>query len=146
MKQLLIIIAAVVLLGCGESQLSTPAPEVKPETPTTKEADISIHDATAKGNIEAVKQHLVAGIDVNGKGYTGLTSLHEAAASGHTEVVELLIANGAKVNGEGGTTPLHCATGVNHKEIVKLIITKGADVNAKDIGGRSFAYSDYVRP
>ena len=44
MKQLLITIAAVVLVGCGESV-----------------PDISIHDAAANGNIEAVKQHIAAG-------------------------------------------------------------------------------------
>ena len=45
MKHLLItIIAAVVLVGCGSQ---------------------SIHDAAANGNIEAVKQHLAAGANVN---------------------------------------------------------------------------------
>ena len=53
MKHILITtIAAVVLVGCGESQ--------SPEPPTTKAPDISIHDAAYKGNIEAVKQHLAA--------------------------------------------------------------------------------------
>ena len=42
-------IAAVVLVGCGESQQSAPAPEVKPEPPTAKAPDISIHDAAQEG-------------------------------------------------------------------------------------------------
>ena len=58
MKHLLLTaIAAVVLVGCGESQQSTPIPP-----------DISIHEAANDGNIEAVKQHLAAGTDVNAKG------------------------------------------------------------------------------
>ena len=84
MKQLLITIAALVLVGCGESQESANTPEAepveplaeaaKPETPTVKAPDISIHRAVEKGNIEAVKQHLSAGTDVNsrmgrGRGY-----------------------------------------------------------------------------
>ena len=49
MKHLLLTtIAALVLVGCGESP-----------------PDISIHDAAALGNIEAVKKHLAAGKDVN---------------------------------------------------------------------------------
>ena len=49
MKHLLLTtIAAVVLVGCGES-----AP------------DISIDRAAHDGNIEAVKQHLAAGANVN---------------------------------------------------------------------------------
>ena len=54
MKRLLLTtIAAVVLVGCGESQ--------PPKLPKAKAPDISIHEATAKGNIEALKQRLAAG-------------------------------------------------------------------------------------
>ena len=43
MKHLLLTtIAAVVLVGCGESQQSTPVPETKPEPPKAKAPDISI--------------------------------------------------------------------------------------------------------
>ena len=100
-KTLLTTIAAVVLVGCGESQQSAPAPEAKPveppepiaeaakpttpskavsankgadparginpEPPTAKAPEISIHDAARTGNIEAVKQHLADGADVNAK-------------------------------------------------------------------------------
>ena len=58
MKHLLLTtIAAVVLVGCGPS--------------------VDIHQAVNDGNIEAVKQHLDAGTDVNAKD-DGLTPLHEA--------------------------------------------------------------------
>ena len=87
MKQLLTTIAALVLVGCGESQESTNTPEAepveplagaaKPETPTVKAPDISIHRAVEQGNIEAVKQHLAAGTDVNGSNGI-LTPLHYA--------------------------------------------------------------------
>ncbi|MDA7614063.1 ankyrin repeat domain-containing protein [Verrucomicrobiales bacterium] len=80
-------IAAVVLLGCGESQQSAPPAEAKPvepvaevaqtEPPTAKAPDISIHEAARTGNIEAIKRHLAAGTDVNAKD-DGLTPLHEA--------------------------------------------------------------------
>ena len=74
MKHLLLTtIAAVVLVGCGESQQSAPAPEAKPEPPTAKAPDISIHDAALEGNIEAIKQHLAAGTDVNARGGIGET-------------------------------------------------------------------------
>ena len=80
MKQLLIIIAAVVLLGCGKSQLSTPAPEVKPVEPIAEAANleapsISIHDAVLKSKFgsevvkeiyfQMIRQHLAADIDFN---------------------------------------------------------------------------------
>jgi ankyrin repeat protein len=122
MKLLTTTIAAVVLVGCGESQL--------PEPPTAKATDISIHDAAIDGNIEAVKQHLADGVDVNAKDKDGFTPLHDAVGWGHKEVVELFIAKGADVNAKDhdGVTPLHY---VDNKEIAELLIAAGADVNAK---------------
>jgi len=146
MKHILItIIAAVLVVGCGESQQSTPAPEPQ----TAKAPDISIHEAAIKGNIEAVKQHIAAGTDLNAKylrdGYQGGTPLYYAV-NANKEIVELLLANGADVNAKDNTglTPLHRAsakddTGLTPltealtKEIVELLITNGADVNAKAI-------------
>ena len=90
MKLLLTIIAAVVVVGCG----TTPAPE----PPTAKSPSRSIHRAAMNGNIEAVKQHLAAGTDVNAKDVSKWTPLHYAAFYGHKVVAELLIAEGADVN------------------------------------------------
>ncbi len=91
MKLLLTTIAGVFLVGCG------------PSVP-----DISIHDAAIDGNIEAVKQHLAAGTDVNAKNEFGSAPLHYAAVNDHKEIIELLIATGADVNArdKGGFTPL----------------------------------------
>ena len=121
MKLLLTTIAAVVLVGCGES-----AP------------DISIHDAVGTGNIEAVKKYLAAGTDVNAKDKYKWTPLHNAATQGHKEVVELLIAKGADVNAKDkyGKIPLHRACECE-KEIAELLLDKGADVNAKDNDGET---------
>ena len=121
MKHLLLTtIAAVVLVGCGPS-----AP------------DISIHNAATDGNIEAVKQHLAAGTDVNAKDQYGHTPLYTATVFGHQEIVELLIENGADVDVRDslGRTPMHKAAANGHKEIVELLIAEGADVNAKRDGG-----------
>jgi len=135
--QLIAIVAAVLVVGCGETQQSAPASEAKPEPPTVEAPDISIQDAAMKGNIEAVKQHLAAGTDVNAKedGKYG-TSLHRAADAGHKEIAELLIAKGADVNASISMgTPLHYAARSGHKEIVELLIAEGADVNAGTRGG-----------
>jgi len=135
MKHILITtIAAVVLVGCGESQQSAPPVEAKPEPPTVKAPDISIHSAAFDENIEAVKQHLAAGTDVNAKDKGDSTPLHYASMMGHKEIVELLITKGADVNAKDhrGVTPLYDVAHRGHKEIAELLITAGADVNAKD--------------
>ena len=112
MKHLLLTaIAAAVLVGCGPS--------------------VDIHEAVSKGDIEAVKQHIVAGTDVNAKNEFEL--LHRAASRGHKEIAELPIAEGADVNAkrDNGGTPLHSAAGQGHRETAELLIANGADVNSK---------------
>ena len=128
MKHLLITtIAAVVLAGCGESQPTEPQ--------TAKAPDISIHDAANEGNIEGVKQHLAAGMDVDVKDESGETPLHFAD---NKEIADLLITSGADVNDadDDGATPLHKAAFQGYTEIAELLIANGADVNAKTMSGR----------
>ena len=67
--------------------------------------DINIQIATSTGNIEAVKQHIAAGTDVNAEG------------------------------GFKERKPLHLAAYEGHKQIAELLISKNADVNAKDKSG-----------
>ena len=59
MKHLLLTIAVLVLVGCGPS--------------------VDIWEAAATGNIEAVKQHLAAGWDVDAEDNYKSTPLHLAA-------------------------------------------------------------------
>ena len=138
MKHLLITtIAAVLLVGCGESQQSAPSPEskpvepvakaAKPEPPTVEAPDISISEAALNENIEAVKQHIAAGTDVNARDNGGSTPLHQAAINGHKEIAELLIANGADVNAktDAGVTSLDDAIGRKHSETIDLLRKHG---------------------
>ena len=94
----------------------------------------TIHSAVGGGDVEAVKEFLVDGADVNVKDKRGFTPLHWASISGRKEAVELLIDNGADVNAMrgGGGPPLSYAASWGHEEIVELLIANGADVNVKD--------------
>ena len=73
---LLTTIAAVLLVGCGPK--------------------VDIWTATKKGNIEAVKQHLAAGTDVNAKDDDGYTPLDLAIDYEEIETADLLRKHGGK--------------------------------------------------
>ena len=124
---LLTTIAAVVLVGCATTQ--------SPEPTTTKAPDISILYAAETKNIDAIKQHLTAGTDVNTKDSKGKTPLHHAAYWGHEEIVELLIAKGADVNaviesgGLKGKTPLGLAWR-HHPEVTDFLRKHGGKTGA----------------
>ena len=48
----------------------------------------SIFSAAQSGLVDAVKTHLAAGVDVNGKNKGGYTALHLASKKGHVEVAQ----------------------------------------------------------
>ena len=128
MKHLLLTtIAAVVLVGCGEGT-----------------RHLNLYEAAESGDIEAVKQHLAYGTDIELK-CTGCggTALGHAAKHGHKEIVELLIAEGAGVNAKkkGESTPLHNAAWGGDKEIIELLIANGANVKAKNNNGFTALHS-----
>ena len=149
MQNIIITIAAVVLAGCVPKQLqkTKAVPIQQAEPPTAKAPEISIYDAVQRGNIEAIKQHLASGTNVNLKNDGGSTPLIEASRKGHKEIAKLLIENGADVNCKleyttdiesiEGWTSLHVAAAKGHKVIAELLIIKGADVNAMDDTRRS---------
>ena len=87
-----IIIAAAILGGFWM---------LKPPAEPPKAPEISIHKAAFQGIIQAVKQHLAAGTDVNTREEDGLTALHLAANQGHKEITELLMPKGADVHAKG---------------------------------------------
>ena len=131
---LIIIIAAVLVVGCGDSaelaklkeerkRLVDRNDDLKMEVEVTGDrleiiASESIHLAAGMGDIEEVKKHIADGTDVNTRDHFGRTPLHCVAFAQHLawqEMVELLIAEGVGVNAKDdkGETPLDTAIRVH---------------------------------
>ena len=111
MRQLVILIAAMMMVGCGSSI-----------------PDISIHEAAATGNIKAVKQHLANGADVNAKYKDGWSVLDMALASKNEEVIMFVKTSGGHSNADKS---IFVASGIGNLEAVQKHLTSGVDVNEK---------------
>lgn len=96
---------------------------------------IDIQAAIISGNLEAVKQHIEAGTDINAKDpMGGSTPLITAATFGKTDIAKALIDANADVDikNNEGSTALHSAAFFCRIEIVQMLIDAGADKNIKN--------------
>ena len=86
--------------------------------------------------VEAARDMVEHGVDVNVKDNDGSTPLIKVVWHGHLDVVKYLVSQGADVNeAKNGWTPLHRAAARGHLDVVKYLVSQGADVNAKNNDG-----------
>ena len=105
-KKAICIIALIVCI-CGGATKATPP-------------SVGLHEAVFQGNVEAIRQHIKAGSDLNEKDPMGGSSpLITAAVFGQIEVVRVLIEAGADVNfrNNEGSTPLITAAAFGQVEV-----------------------------
>jgi ankyrin repeat protein len=112
------------LVGC--EKLENPVPKV------------DLHNAVVTDNLDAIRQHIKAGSNLNVLESTReSTPLITAAAIGRTEAAEILIDGGADINYKNtdGSTALHTAVAFDNTEVAIILIDAGIDLDIKNNDG-----------
>lgn len=135
-----------IIESCGTK--AGDAETAKAETSSVKAPDVDIHTAVLTDNLDALKQHIAAGTNINEKDpYGGSSPLISASVFGKPEAAKILIDAGADVNFQNndGSTALHTAAFFCRLEIVKALLEKGADKTIKNKFGAT-AYESVAIP
>eukprot|EP00178_Gracilaria_changii_P007339 TRINITY_DN233_c0_g1_i2.p1 TRINITY_DN233_c0_g1~~TRINITY_DN233_c0_g1_i2.p1 ORF type:complete len:1745 (-),score=208.95 TRINITY_DN233_c0_g1_i2:1936-7170(-) len=84
----------------------------------------------AKGDLEAVRDRIVAGAKATFQDYDRRTPLHLACSEGHVEVAELLLVNGASHSARDrvGRSPVDDAVTNGHRKILCVLRQYGATI------------------
>lgn len=128
-QALLVII--LFMSACAQSKKNTTGTTNNSEIQNQKDVpNVDIHTAIITGNLEAVKQHIKAGTDINEKeAMSGSTPLMSAVTFNKPEIAKALIDANADLsikNNDGGTA-LHNAAFFARIEILQMLIDAKAD-------------------
>ncbi len=127
------VLALFILNGCESDSKSSSTDDNKKSRPIAPQIDM--HSAVIANNLEAIKQHIRAGSDLNQKDpFGGSSPLISAALFGKTEIVQVLLNANVDINfvNNDGATALHTAAFFCRPEIVKLLLDKGIDKNIRN--------------
>ncbi|MCH2216064.1 MAG: ankyrin repeat domain-containing protein [Flavobacteriales bacterium] len=118
-----------VLPACSESEKNGQ------EATTNNIPEVDIHTAVIQGDLDAVKQHIDAGSDINIKEpMGGSTPLITAVTFNHYDIAKALVDAGADLSlkNNDGSTPLHAAAFFCRKKMVQMLLAANADKTTKN--------------
>ena len=113
------------------------APASSPQATQTA-SRVGLHRAILEGNLDAVREHIQAGSDLNAKEPSGGSSpLITAATFGRMEAARALIEAGADVDHQNndGSTALLSAAFLCRTEIIEALLDAGADKSIRNNAG-----------
>jgi len=97
--------------------------------------------AVRRGDVQAVRELLRSGADVDARDRHGQTALMLAAHRGHEEIAVLLAEAGADLNvtAKYNLTALMLAIVAGHPAVARVLIRAGADLEVRGTGAPGFA-------
>ncbi|MFC4096745.1 ankyrin repeat domain-containing protein [Euzebyella saccharophila] len=128
-----LLIIAVFMAACGESNVKNKNQETAQKVLQTP--DMPLIQAVVTGNLEAVRQHIEAGTDLNEKdALSGATPLMSSITFDHLEISSALVDAGAdlEITNNDGSTALHVAAFFGRVEAVQLLLDAKADKTVKN--------------
>jgi uncharacterized protein len=96
--------------------------------------------AVTRGDVEAAREMLRSGLDVDTRDRYGQTALMMAAHAGHREMVETLVDSGANLNvtAKYNLSALMLAIVAGHAVVARVLVRAGADRNLRGSGAPGF--------
>lgn len=93
-------------------------------------SNITLLEASARNDLEEVREMLNGGVSPDLYNEDGLTALHQCCIDDFVEMAQCLLDAGASVNACDSElwTPLHAAATCGHTGLVQLLVQAGADL------------------
>lgn len=116
--------------ACAQSEKSKDIGKATTTSENLEKPKADIHTAVISGDIEAVKQHLAYGTNINAKEpMSGATPIMSAVTFNQPKIAQLLIDAKAdlSIKNNDGSTALHIAAFFGRIEMVQLLIDAKAD-------------------
>lgn len=100
-------------------------------------APVSLTDAISADDLDAVRESIEQGSDLEGPLVAGMTPLMRAANRNQAAIVDALLEAGATVDasGDDGWTALHVAARADSTTVVELLLSRGADPSIRSDSG-----------
>ncbi len=147
LTKITLLLTLLIMVSCKSKQTLKEANSPVSKT-DMKPPKVDIHTAVLSDNLDALKQHIAAGSNLNEKDPMGGSSpLITAALFGKEEAAKILIDAGAEINFQNNdqSTALHTAAFFCRPAIVKMLLDKGADKMIRNKYG-STAYESVAGP
>ena len=138
-----------ILASCNNKETSTETDsKIKVAKSSVRPPEVDIHTAMILNNLDALRQHIAAGSNLNEKDpFGGSSPLISAAVFGKDEAAKILIDAGADLNFQNndGSTALHSSAFFCRPNIVKMLLDKRADKTIRNKFGAT-AYESVAAP